>query len=827
MQSFFKLLVLLSAGVFILFLSVLLLITFLANKSLPDYNRTVSSPLVKDQISISRNEYAVPNIEGKTNEDTFFGLGYAHAQDRLWQMLLLRKTAQGKLSEYFGEKTIDVDIFMRTLDIYNNANESTFHLSPKTLAILVGYSNGVNQRLKDIREEGLGRGTPNLFLFSPKVAPWTPTDSVAILKLLALQNSDSAKKEIIRLSLLKNSISAESLRDFFPDIPDLTESTTFSNLQELTENSLRLPPIVEDSLNQKPKDRSHNMNLGEGTASNIWVSLPPRTASGSTIVGYNLHTSFDIPLIWMLAKLKLESTTVVGATIPGIPAIFVGRSNSLVWGIASSNLDNQDLIIQNINPANPEEYQTTSGYKKFRQRTVLINIKGQPGLTHTILSTKQGPILPKESYGIETVISKNQSMALRWTGFDSKDRSIEGLLSVMTAQDLSAAKNALQHLVVPSYNFLFAVPGSTLVVSAGKMPKRIERPADNFGVIPSLGWRQPMEWNGYLDFNKNPIIESPQSNILYNNNNRLIKNEYPNHFSYDWTGSQRNLRMKALFEARKIHSLESFKEIHSDIISASARTVLPLLAKNLWYTQSLDMTNNLLSLRKRALELLGEWNGEMSVHLPQPLIYNSWVSQFQRMVLQDELGSQIHWFQSVKPEFLERVLRNINGAARWCDIKQTQKKEICDEIALKSLDNALVTTANLIGSDIDQWRWGDYHKARFIDKILGQYPIISYIANLVYEVPGGDNTLSMARSLRSSRNMHDVRYGSTLRVIFDLSNPDLSFFSLPLGQSGHLLSKHYDDLYSLWKKNEYLKISLKDESLKLDQDYLMIIKKRN
>ena len=138
-----------------------------------------------------------------------------------------------------------------------------------------------------------------------------------------------------------------------------------------------------------------------------------------------------------------------------------------------------------------------------------------------------------------------------------------------------------------------------------------------------------------------------------------------------------------------------------------------------------------------------------------------------------------------------------------------------------------MTTAKLIGPDLDQWRWGDYHKARFMDNILGRYPIISYITNLVYEVQGGDNTLSMARSLRSSRNMHDVRYGSTLRVIFDLSNPDLSFFSLPLGQSGHLLSKHYGDLSSLWKNNEYLKINLNDDNFKTDQEHLMIINTSN
>ena len=134
--------------------------------------------------------------------------------------------------------------------------------------------------------------------------------------------------------------------------------------------------------------------------------------------------------------------------------------------------------------------------------------------------------------------------------------------------------------------------------------------------------------------------------------------------------------LKDLFQTRKVHSLNSFQEIQSDIVSSSARTVLPLLAKNLWYSQTLNLTNDLANLRKRALELLAEWNGEMSVHLSQPLIYNSWASHFQRMIIQDELGAQIHWFKSVKPDFLERVLRNIDGAGIWCDIKQTKTKSL-------------------------------------------------------------------------------------------------------------------------------------------------------
>ena len=827
MPRFFKSLAILFIAIIILAISTTLFISFLAQKSLPDYNRVVESSFIKQEIVVFRDDYAIPDIKGKEDEDVFFALGYVHAQDRLWQMLLLRRTAQGKLSEYFGTETLDTDIFMRTLDIYNKAHKSIGYVSPEILQLIKAYSNGVNQRLMDIRREGLGRGTPNLFLFPPKVAPWTPTDSIAILKLLALQNNESAQKEVIRLNLLKAGVSSKRLSDLFSGIPDISDSKTLSNLDMLSDLESSHDPDKTINKSLLFKNPLTNSDLGTANASNVWVSLPPRTASGSTLVGYNLHTKFEVPIIWMIAKLTYEKNTVIGATIPGIPAILTGRSKFISWGIASSNLDNQDLIIENINPNNPEEYLDTGEYKKFKKRTVLIKIRGKPGLTHTIRSTERGPIIPPKAYGLQTIVSTNQAVALKWTGLDPKDRSIESLILAMAAKDILAAKQAFKYLVVPSYNVLLADPKSAVIVSAGKIPNRIETLGDSFGVIPSLGWKNPMEWDGYLEFDKNPSISDTLNDTLFNTNNRLTKNDYPEHFSYDWEGSQRNLRMRNLFEKRQFHSLQSFKEIHSDIVSSSARTVLPLLAKNLWYSQTLTMDNDLISLRKKALELLGEWNGEMSIHLSQPLIYNSWVSQFQRMILQDELGSKMHWFKSIKPDFLERVLRNVDGAGIWCDIIQTQKIETCDELALMALDDALVTNVKLIRSDIAEWRWGDYHKARFKEKIIGGYPIISYFTNIVYETPGGDNTLSMARSLRSSSNIHDVRYGSTLRIIFDLSNPNYSFMSMPTGQSGHLFSRHYDDFSILWKKDEYHQIYLDDTKSKTNASSMMNFKPLN
>ena len=259
---------------------------------------------------------------------------------------------------------------------------------------------------------------------------------------------------------------------------------------------------------------------------------------------------------------------------------------------------------------------------------------------------------------------------------------------------------------------------------------------------------------------------------------------------------------------REYHTLESFEEIQIDNISPSARILIPLLAKDLWYSQVLEIDNKFLNLRKEAIDLLAEWNGEMSVYLIQPLIYNSWASQFQKMVIQDEIGGNINWFKSINPEFLERVLRNINGASKWCDIKQTNKLETCEEISLNALDNALVIISNKYGQDIQKWLWGNFHKAYFNDNVLGKYPLISYLTNIVFETSGGDDTLLVTKSINPINNKYNVNYGSTLRIIIDFSEKNTSFFSIPTGQSGHFLSKNYDDFTDLWLKNEYIKIPL-------------------
>mgnify|MGYP001495787924 CR=1 FL=1 len=154
---------------------------------------------------------------------------------------------------------------------------------------------------------------------------------------------------------------------------------------------------------------------------------------------------------------------------------------------------------------------------------------------------------------------------------------------------------------------------------------------------------------------------------------------------------------------------------------------------------------------------------------------------------------------------------------------QTEMVETCEEISLSALDNALVVIANQYGNDAEKWLWGNFHKAYFVDGVIGKYPLISYLTNLVFEIPGGDNTLSMNRTINTLNNQYNVNYGSTLRVIIDFSDENNSFFSIPTGQSGHFLSRNYDDFIEHWQRNEYVKIPLFQDNITKEKDNLMLI----
>jgi len=316
---------------------------YLASRSLPDYGRDYQVKGAIGPVEIVRDSYSVPHIFAERDHDAYFGLGFAHAQDRLWQMTMLRRTAEGRLSEIFGPRTLEIDDFMRRLDLYNLARESFQYQDANTKIALKAYADGVNAWLETVRKEALGRGAPEFFLFPSKIRPWVPADSLVIMRLMALKLSGQVAAEVLRAqtSLL---VGKDRLADILPDAPGpggiaLPEyGSLFDGLKQYA----ALPTAPKDPLDPVP-------DFGFAGASNAWAAAPTRTAGKSTLLANDPHLGFTAPSIWMLARLQLSTGDVIGATIPGMPLILSGRSEKLGWGITSSYLDDQDIYIEKLN----------------------------------------------------------------------------------------------------------------------------------------------------------------------------------------------------------------------------------------------------------------------------------------------------------------------------------------------------------------------------------------------------------------------------------------------------------------------------------------------
>ncbi|MBU2982385.1 penicillin acylase family protein [Lentibacter algarum] len=785
-----------------------LVVYFLASRSLPDYDKTLEVSGLSAPVRILRDHSNVPHIFSDDESAVFFGLGYAHAQDRLWQMTTLRRTAQGRLSEVFGTATVPIDKLMRRFDLYSLARSSVAAQDSPTMTALEAYSAGVNARLAEVNQNALGRGAPEMFMFNAPFAPWRPEDSIAIQKLMAVQLSGHAEEEILRARVSFLLDTPERLKDILPDAPG-TGVAALPSYAAMFPNAKPAHKYAGVDVTKLPlspiKGRAH------AGASNAWAADPTRSATGGSLLANDPHLGLTAPAIWYLARLELSSGGVIGATIPGIPVVLIGRSKSLGWGVTSSYLDDQDIFIEELNPENTEEYRTPDGFKKFTSRGSIITIKDADPVTLTLRWTENGPVLPPSFHDVGEVTPPGHVAALAWTALDPADTSLTAGMRLMRAHSIDAALEASQLYIAPSQNLTLADAGSIAMKTIGAMPRRDANHASK-GRMPARGSEARNRWQGVFPASANPEFIRPQGGIVGNTNNKLLERPFPLHVSYVWGDSQRILRWQRLMQGRKAHTRDSFVDAQLDTVSYTARALLPLVAADLWYTGEAAAEGTVERRRQIALNLLAGWNGEMNEHLPEPLIYAAWMRFLQERLVQDELGPLAAEFTHPSPLFLERVFRNVEGAGVWCDVKQSAAVESCTDIARLSLDDALVWLDEVYGTSIEALRWGDAHQATHDHPVLGEVPLLRYFVNIRQSTSGGDNTLLRGRTSGTGPNPFENVHAAGYRGVYDFTDPDSSIFVISTGQSGHFLSRHYDDLAQLWRRGEYIPMSL-DEGL--------------
>jgi penicillin G amidase len=781
-----------------------LLAYYILSRSLVDYDEDFTVAGISAPVEIVRNNDNVPHIFGKTDRDVFFALGFAHAQDRLWQMTMLRRTAQGRLSEIFGPATVKVDELMRRYDLYGLALQSVQVQDPETLEALVAYSAGVNAWIEEVNTGARGRGAPEFFLFEPEISAWAPADSIAILKLMALQLSSALQSEVLRarVSLL---LTPERLADILPDDPS-------QGVAALPDYASLVPGVLPLS---RPVEFAEGpfspvADPGMAGASNSWAAMPERSAAGGSLLANDPHLGLTAPTIWYLARLELASGGVIGGTIPGVPLVLIGRSERLGWGLTTAYVDDQDVVIEALNPDNPEEYQTPDGWATFESRQSIIKVKDADPVTLTLRWSKNGPILPGGHYDLGSITPAGHVAAISWTALSGADTSLSGAMALMQAKDISQALEAGRQVIAPAQNVMLADETGIAMQVMGALPAR-DPGHPSQGRLPALGADPAVGFKGVLPYEENPSFRNPTSGLLGNTNNKTVDRPFPMHVSFDWGDTQRIQRWLTLMKAREVHTRESFIEAQLDTVNPTARSLLPLIGADLWFTGEAAPEGTPERLRQRALILLAEWNGEMNEHLPEPLIAEAWMRALMKRLIQDELGAMADNFTHISPVFIERVYRNVGGASVWCDVIQSAAVESCTDIARIALDEALLQLTEKYGDNLESWRWGDAHQATHDHPVLGNVPFIKYFVNIRQSTSGGDDTLMRGVTRGTGdepfQNVHSAGY----RGVYDFADPDSSVFITATGQSGHPLSRHYDDLGELWRRGEYIPMSLDPE----------------
>ena len=793
-----------------------LLAYYILSRSLVDYDEDFTVAGISAPVEIVRNNDNVPHIFGKTDADVFFALGFAHAQDRLWQMTMLRRTAQGRLSEIFGPSTVKVDELLRRYDLYGLALQSVAAQDPETLAALEAYSAGVNAWIEEVNAGARGRGAPEFFLFEPEISAWAPADSIAILKLMALQLSSALQTEVLRarVSLL---LSPERLADILPDDPGQA-------IAALPDYAALVPGVVPSS---KPVDFAEGpfspvADPGMAGASNSWAASPTRSAAGGSLLANDPHLGLTAPTIWYLARLELQSGGVIGGTIPGVPLVLVGRSEKLGWGLTTAYVDDQDVVIEALNPENKEEYQTPEGWATFESRQSIIKVKDAEPVTVTLRWSRNGPILPGTHYDLGSITPAGHVAAISWTALSGADTSLSGAMALMRAQTVDEALEAGRKVIAPAQNVMLADGSGIALQVMGALPAR-DPGHPSQGRLPALGSDARVGFKGILPYEENPSFRNPTSGLLGNTNNKTVDRPFPNHVSFDWGDTQRIQRWLTLMKAREVHTRESFIEAQLDTVNPTARSLLPLIGADLWFTGEAAPEGTPERLRQRALVLLAEWNGEMNEHLPEPLIAEAWLRAVQKRLIQDELGAMSESFTHISPVFIERVYRNVGGASVWCDVIQSAAVESCTDIARIALDEALLELTEKYGPNIESWRWGDAHQATHDHPVLGDVAFIKYFVNIRQSTSGGDDTLmrgvTRGEGPEPYQNVHSAGY----RGVYDFADPDSSVFIIATGQSGHPLSRHYDDQGELWRRGEYIPMSLDPELARAAATGVMVL----
>lgn len=767
-------------------------IYFVARSSLPDFNGEVpTNRQMAGPVDILRDRHAVPHIRALNRTETAFGLGFVHAQDRLWQMEVNRRIAAGRLAELFGDAALRTDKFLRTLGIRHKAVAAFGFLHPETQAYLQAYADGVNAFLSSRS----GALPPEFMVFGVEPEPWTPADSLGWLKMMAWDLSGNWGNELARLALTQR-LTPRQIEEFFPPYPG-DAPVALAGLGDLYR---RITPVT----NLQQAFQAFPDPPPEGIGSNNWVIDGKRTVTGSPLLANDPHLGLTSPAIWYFAHLSSPMGETIGATLPGVPGVILGHNGRIAWGFTNTGPDTQDLYIERIDPADPSRYLTPEGSAPFVTRQEVIRISGAEDIVIDVRETRHGPVISDIHEPSQRLLDDGHVLAFAWTALRDDDTTADSLFGLESVSDWSGFVENFRRYVTPQQNIVYADRGGNIgFLAPGLVPVR--KPQNELkGLAPAPGWDDRYDWTGFIPFEELPRAFNPATGMVVTANHKIVPDSYPHFITSEWADPYRAERIEQLIRERPVHSVESFKQMQGDTLSLMTANLLPLM---LAAPAKPSPVNSELSATRA---MLAAWDGTMAANRSEPLVFQAWYRELTRLILADELGEAFEPLWRFRPTLIRNILTDTDGQSRWCANVATGTPASCNDLIAEALDRALGDLKERFGTDMTRWRWGDAHQTKASHRPFSNVPVLRRLFEVNVPTPGDAFTVNVGRNdLGHHEQPFANRHAASFRAIYDLADLNRSQFMHSTGQSGHPLSQFYANFAPHWAAVQYVPMSLR------------------
>lgn len=764
----------------------------------PNYKGSLELKNISEEVIVYFDDIGVPHINAKNQKDAYVALGYLHAQDRLWQMELIRRIAAGRLSEIFGKDLLKVDQFFGGLGIEEAADKTIVTLDKTSQAYLLtqAYLEGVNQYIEE------GKTPLEFTLLGVEKEKYTLKDVYNVLGYMSFSFAVAHRTDPL-LTEIKEKLGTPYLKELLG-----------VHHENLTINKTSIPAKINATISKTVAAIMDELPIAPFIGSNSWVIAPEKTKNGKVIFANDPHIAFSQPTVWYQNHIKTPDFEIYGFNIALLPFPLLGHNRHYAYGLTMLANDDLNFYIEENNPENPLEYKTPQGYRAYELRDKTIRVKDELATSFQVKVSTHGPIMN----GLIAHVMDERPIAMNWIYTQLPNEMLEVSYGISHSNSMADFKNTVARIHAPGLNVMYGDAKDNIAWFSSAKLYQLRAGLSSKTYLNGASGND--EIREYLPFEENPQAINPNLNYVYSANNQIdsVRGElYPGYYQ----PQDRAKRIVELLEDKNDFTKEDVQQMTYDVMSTTVAEISKDFLKSV--TKS-----NLTASERKAFSVLENWEGAYLKTSIGPTIYNRFLYEFLKATYQDELGSSFDLF--INSQLQDQVLPiqlNRDYSVWWDNIATKDKVETRSDVVNLSFKNAISFLQNQLGENIENWTWNRVISVEYEHAIGKAGGLLRSFFNLgPFETIGGNEVINNQIFKLDSSGYYKVNAGPSTRRIIDFSDVENSLAILPTGQSGNVFSLHYKDQTQKYLEGAFVKMKLNQAAIEQSENVLILKPKK-